>query len=182
MSRAFSVFFVGLVACNYDVGECWLRSEDSTGAGTSTDGDVLIPSTGAGDYYSVPLEPQSHTGLDEHPCVQLAECTVTWKAGSVACDKPGASGTCTTLYQGKHESLDEAKTRCERTYVTRDGIGAESCGLCRWATSASDDPVEKCKKRCDRINRDCITRCPKGDKNCMYECNVEYGKCLKDCE
>jgi hypothetical protein len=158
MSKLFWVLCFGLAACNYDVGECYVRGEGNDGAG----GSIITPAGGVGGFGYVPLEPQSRSGYDDHPCSQIAECSVTWRAGSATCNGQGAAGTCTTLYQGEHASLSEAKERCEDTYVVAGRIGAQSCGSCRWATSANGDPVEECKKRCDRINRDCIARCPKG--------------------
>lgn len=114
------------------------------------------------------------------PCAsRTAECTVTWKADSDVCKERKTSGSCTTLLQCQVETLDAAKAYCERVSGAGDKSGVESCGPCRWV---GDDPVEKCKKRCDKENEDCIARCPKGDKGCMNECNQEYGRCLKDCE
>src|SRR5689334_25074973 len=117
MNRACVVFFVGLTACNYDVGECWLRSEGPDGSGDSSGSGIFNPSTGAGDYFNVPLEPQSATGSGEDLCSsQTAECTVTWKAGSDVCNSQGAAGSCTSLYQGKHASLDEAEKECNKIH------------------------------------------------------------------
>lgn len=170
------VCILGLLACNYDVGECYVRGEQEPGVG----GGLPAP-TGSGGFGSVPLEPQSGVG-DWDPCSnQLAECTVTWKAGSTVCQQQGVGGTCTTLYQGAHSSLEEAKSECERIGGADIGSDVQSCGPCQWVMNSSESPVEKCKKLCDKINIDCIARCPKGNKECMHRCNLDYSECLKDC-
>ncbi|WP_437768276.1 hypothetical protein WMF27_14500 [Sorangium sp. So ce281] len=64
------------------MGECYVRGHGTEGAG----GGIITPTGGVGGFGYVPLEPQNHTGYDEDPCSagsQLAECTVTWKAGSI---------------------------------------------------------------------------------------------------
>lgn len=117
------------------------------------------------------------------PCgSQIAECTITWKAGSDTCKAQGIASICTTLYQCAHATLDDAKKQCEKVYGVGTDAGAQSCDPCQWAHGTQGDPVEQCKKVCDKVNQDCIAHCPKGDKGCMYNCNVEYGKCLKDCK
>lgn len=165
-----------MVACNYDTGECFLRDEGGAGVG----GSVII-SSGAGGFGDVPPEPQG-VPAPVDPCLQTAECTVNWRAGSEVCKGKGTAATCTTLYQGHHATLSEAKEQCEKINGVKTDSGAQSCDPCRWTTSTKDDPVEKCKKRCDKENEDCIANCPKGDKDCMHKCNVAYGECLKDCE
>jgi hypothetical protein len=163
------------------MGECYVRGDGKEGAG----GSIITPTGGVGGFGYVPLQPQNHTGYDEDPCSggsELAEYTVTWKAGSAQCKNRGEAGTCTTLYQGHHTSLDEAKERCEYANGVHLGSGVQSCGPCRWVNGANGDPVEKCKQRCERINKNCIDDCPRGDKNCMYECNLELRDCLRDCE
>jgi hypothetical protein len=107
---------------------------------------------------------------------------VTWKAGSAVCKSQGAAGSCTTLYQHGHASLEEAKKRCEFAYGVGTASEALSCDACKWSTGASVDPIEQCRRLCDKINIDCIARCPKKDKSCMNKCNQQNGKCLKDCE
>src|SRR3712207_4829887 len=131
MNRAFAVLFVGFTACNTDVGECWLRSDgpdgDGDGTGDSSGSGIVSPSTGAGDYFRVPLEPQSATDSGGDLCSsQTAECTVTWKAGSDVCNSQGAAGSCTSMYQGKHASLDEAEKECGKIHGVGNGSGAES--------------------------------------------------------
>lgn len=176
MKRWLALLGFGLAACNYDVGECYLRNEGGEGGG-----GIVLP-TGVGGFGDVPREPQnSGDSWDADPCSSLAECTVTWRAGSSVCNMHGESGKCTTLHQGEHTSLTEAQEWCEKAYGVGGESGAESCSECKWVTGSSDDPIERCKKNCDKINLKCIARCPKNDKSCMNKCNQEYSKCLKDC-
>jgi hypothetical protein len=112
MKRRIVLLVLGLTGCNFDMGECYVRGHGTEGAG----GGIITPTGGVGGFGYVPLQPQNHTGYDEDPCSggsQLAECTVTWKAGSIQCKNWGETGACTSLYQGDHASLDEAKERCE---------------------------------------------------------------------
>jgi hypothetical protein len=126
---------------------------------------------------------QHYAAEPSEPCSsQTAECTVTWKADSDVCKETKANGKCTSLLQCQAETLVAAKEYCEKVSGAGGKSGVESCGPCHWVTSAKGDPVEKCKKLCDKINEDCIARCPKGDKGCMNDCNQENSKCLKDCE
>lgn len=180
MNKLVVVLCFGLAACNYDVGECYVRGSGNEGAG----GSIITPTGGVGGFgWHVPLEPQDHTGFDADPCSQTVQCTVTWKAGSAVCSDQGSAGSCTTRYQGEHASLDEAEDRCEEASGVRNGSGAQSCDSCRWTTgSSSSDCKEACKEKCDRILELCHKNCPKGDRNCKNECMQEYGRCLKDCD
>jgi hypothetical protein len=171
MNKGFAILLLVLAACNYDVGECWLRDED----GDSSESGVINP-TGGGGFGDVPLEPLS-TREPSDPCSGRVECRVNWKPGADPCE---GKTNCKTLYQGTHTSLDEAQEACEKVSGVKTGSGAESCDSCHWVVK--DDPVERCKKVCDKMNLDCIARCRKGDKNCMNECNQKNGKCLRDCE
>lgn len=177
MKKTVVFLVLGLPACNFDAGECYVPGQEGEGAG----GGVII-SSGAGGFGDVPPEPQNAPD-DFDPCsTRTAECKVNWKAGSDVCKSHGTTGACTTLYQGEHATLDEAKDRCEKAYGVGNDSGAQSCGPCQWERGAKGDPVEECKKLCDKANLDCIAACPKGDKGCMNECNQKNGKCLKDCE
>jgi hypothetical protein len=188
MKRCLAILVAGLVACNVDVGECWVRGQGPDGSGG---GVIITPTgvggfgmtqTGVGGFGQVPLEPQDAPDFADPCSSQTAECVVNWKAGSTICENQGTAGACWTKYQGQYGTLVEAKDGCERTYGVGKGSEAASCSSCQWVTGANGDPIEKCKRRCDRINEECIARCPKGDKGCMYRCNVDHGECLKDCE
>ena len=66
-----------LTACNYDEGQCWLRSEDDVGG---VGGGPII-SSGAGGFGDVPPEPQDAS--DAPP-----DCTL---AAEVRCASPGST-------------------------------------------------------------------------------------------
>lgn len=154
MKKYWAVLLLGFIACNYDTGECWLRSEEGEGAGAN---GPIIPTSGAGsgyghapDYGDVPLSPQNASGTPDL-CFQPVACTVTWNAASPACQEQGTAGTCTSRYQGSHVTLDEAEEQCEKLYGTD---GGESCGSCEWVTGDADPAFGKpatryidCRKR-----------------------------------
>lgn len=183
MKRGIVLLFLGLTGCNFDLGECYVRGDGKEGAG----GSIITPTGGVGGFGYVPLQPQNHTGYDEDPCSggsQVAECTVTWKADSVQCKNRGEAGTCTTLYQGHHGSLDEAKERCEYANGVHLDSGVQSCGPCRWVNGANGDCKERCKQKCDEIHDGCHEDCTKRDPTatCREKCNTRYARCLRDCE
>jgi hypothetical protein len=169
-----AIFFIGVGACNYDVGECYVRGEEGDGVGGS-----ILP-TGVGGYGDAPPREPQNAGDSWNPCSALAECTVTWKPGSDVCNEKGTTSSCTTLYQGHHTSLDEAKEQCEKVHGLAAGAGAQSCDSCKWATSANNDPVEKCKKVCDQQYKECCKPCT--TYACYAACMLIYSKCLNDCK
>lgn len=69
---------------------------------------------------------------------QTAECTVTWKPGSDACQSQGATSACTTLFRGSFATLEEAQAECKRAYGTNNHSSAEACDSCRWVPTAAD--------------------------------------------
>jgi hypothetical protein len=171
-------FALLLNACLRDVGECYVPNDDGQGG----QGGTIVPG-GAGGYGDVPRRPLDASGPVGDPCsTQTAECTVTWKPGSDVCKQQGTASACITVYQGSHATLTEAKEQCEKSSGVGTDKGAQSCGPCQWVQGSKGDPVEQCKKLCDKINEDCIARCPKGDKGCMNDCNQKNGECLKECE
>jgi hypothetical protein len=187
MKRRIVLLVLGLTGCNFDMGECYVRGHGTEGAG----GGIITPTGGVGGFGYVPLEPQNHTGYDEDPCSggsQLAECTVTWKAGSTQCKNWGEAGACTSLYQGQHASLDEAKERCEYANGVHLGSGAQSCGPCRWVTNSSSIS-SSCRQHCVDVAEACEADCrklPESDKparrRCWEKCNNEYAECIKKCK
>lgn len=99
MNKAFAAPLLSLAACNYDVGECWVRGEGSDGAG----GGLIIPATTSGDFGDAPPEPQD--------AERSAECNSTeptrpnsdgpshddgpYEAGlKVFCSKPDHGAAC----------------------------------------------------------------------------------------
>lgn len=117
-----------------------------------------------------------------HPGTRTAECSVTWKAGSDICAKKGP-GPCTTLYQGDHVTLDEAKRQCEHTH----GAGKTeviSCGPCQWDRSGISTT---CEKACDTESTTCEEQCAKKDDkdariSCQRQCNIAYASCAQKCK
>jgi hypothetical protein len=177
--KCLAVLFLvlGIAACNYDVGECYVRGDDGVG------GSIIITPTSVGSYGSLPpLETQNAGGYADPCSSQVVECTVTWTAGSEVCKEQGAAGSCTTLYQGQHGSLTEAQDECSRIYGIGAGSGAQSCGECRWATGAANDCKEACKEQCDRAWEGCRERCPKGNQTCFQKCMDVYSGCLRECD
>lgn len=168
-----------LAACNYDTGECYVRGQDGTGAG----GAVITP-PGSGGFGDVPPKPLDANGDLADPCSQVAECTVTWKAGSDSCKDVGATGTCTSLHQGSYVTLDDAKKDCERIYGINPptNSGALSCDSCHWANSTANDCLEQCKDLCYELWVKCREACPKGDGNCLSECTNKLADCNRECD
>lgn len=170
------------MGCNYDVGECWLPGEETSGAG----GGIINP-TGAGGFGSVPLRPQGIDGESYDLCAsQTVTCTVTWKADSSVCQGRGSAGSCTTLYQGQHTSLDEAEVRCEFASGVRTGSGAQSCSSCEWGTGSAGDSCRKiCEERAEACEADC-RKIPVEDKpsrrRCWERCNNVYAECIRKCK
>lgn len=172
MKKVLTVVSLGLAACNYDAGECWVRGEGLEGAG----GGIIAP-PGAGGFGDVPPQPQSATDA-ANPCSsQTAECVVTWAADSDVCKGRGTTSSCTTLYQCPHATLTDAKAHCEMAYGVGKGSGAVSCGPCQWATTPAD---EKCKELCDKVYNKCMDNCKDGD--CRNRCFNDYVECLRDCD
>jgi hypothetical protein len=175
VKKMLCALILGLVACNYDVGECWVRKQGKEGAGAGA-----ISTPGDGDFGDVPLRPQDYTDSGD-PCTGTVECTVHWKLGSSGCTGQGNSSGCTTKHQGQYNNLDQAKSECERVNGVHLGSGAESCDACQWAINVTNDCREACKEKCDRTWELCRRNCPNGDKACLSRCTDDYGRCLRDC-
>jgi hypothetical protein len=173
VNKLLAILVFGLTACNYDVGECWVRGQGADGAG----GVIITQQTGVGGFGQVPLEPQDASDFADPCSSQTVQCTVTWKAGSAVCKESGAAASCTSVYQGEHATLDEAKERCEEIYGVGKDSGAQSCGPCQVAMGATD---ERCKKLCDKIYDKCMDKCK--DSKCRNECFQDYVECLRDCD
>lgn len=170
MNKRWAVVLVALPGCIRDAGECWVRGEDSGGVG----GGVIV-GAGAGGFGDVPPEPQNEPASAD-PCVQTAECEVTWKPQAAACQAadPGPGATCKTIYRGQHRSLQEAKAACERAMGVGTSSNVESCDPCYWVESTDR------KKACVRMFDACQDKGPPCDKQ------VDSGKtlcafCLDDC-
>lgn len=175
--RTFALLACGFVAaCNYDTGECYLRGQDGAGVG----GGAITP-TGAGGFGDVPPEPQGAPAPVD-PCLQKAECTVTWKADSDVCKGRGTTGTCTSYYQGNHSTLSEAQSECERISGVGNGSGAESCGSCHWVTNATNDCYDKCDAIADKEREKCQKMEPgAGRAKCNQAVEEQRTACYADC-
>lgn len=147
-------------ACNYDEGACWLDGQGDGAIGSG--GGPIVPGTGG--YGDVPPTPQDASGPTPPDCNIVRDSL---------CNE-----NCLTKYEAAAAECAKIEIEAQRTACQDNAYAAYK--QCRAACAS--DPVEQCKKLCDKINEDCIARCPKGDKGCMNECNQQNGKCLKDCE
>ncbi len=175
--RTFALLAVGFVAaCNYDTGECYLRGEEGGGAG----GGAIIP-TGYGGFGDVPPKPQGDPAPVD-PCLQKAECTVTWKADSAVCKDRGTTGTCTSYYQGNHLTLSEAQSECARISGVGNGSGAESCGSCQWVTSEMSKCTDKCYDEHDKGHEKCNkVKDKEAAAKCHQAVNEQLATCINKC-
>ena len=166
----------GFTACSYEAGECWVRGEGEDGAG----GGVII-GAGAGGFGDVPLEPQGAPAPAD-PCSGTVECKVNWNAGADVCKNKGTAGSCSTLYQGTHRSLDEAKKECELAYGVGKNTGVQSCGPCYWETSASSACEDKCWAEHDAGHQKCNkVKDEKARAKCHQVVNEQLASCLHEC-
>lgn len=105
MNKVSAIVLLSLTACNYDVGECWVRGEGPGGVG----GGVITLTTGSGDFGDVPPEPRgaeesteckdtepSRRGDDSPSHVDApSDSDVPYEAGlKVFCTKPDHGATC----------------------------------------------------------------------------------------
>lgn len=121
---------------------------------------------------------------DEEPvAVQRYQCTINWKAGSDECKSQGVTTSCTSNYQGDHESEADAKERCESFMGVHLGVsGVESCNPCWLLNKAQHDCLEHCKDLCYKLWEKCRDNCPRKDRNCLSECTNELAKCNRECD
>lgn len=178
------VAFVGgcIAGCQQIDGACWPANEDGNGAGAG--GGPIVP--GWGGYGDEPQpKPLGSANYPTDPCMQQAECTVTWKIGSDSCANAGDAG-CTSLHRGHYSSLDDAKKDCERVYGINPATnsGAMSCDACKWVGSASAG--EECRRQCDKEwetrNDECRKLKNKDARaKCWEDSNLKYAECLKKC-
>jgi hypothetical protein len=130
---------------------------------------------------ALPFAVASPAPADETACsLQTVECTVKWKAGSSVCKQQGKTDSCTTLYQGQHVTVTEAKEWCEKGNGVALGSGAESCDQCHLLVK--NDCLEQCKELCYKAWEKCRDNCPRGDKNCLSECTNTLAGCNRECD
>lgn len=137
MKKVFAGLYLGLglIACNRDAGECPPEPDKAAGAGAGT--STPAGAQGSGD---VPPGSRNAAAPSDPSRPQTAECTVTWKSCSDFCKQKGTSASCTTLYQGAHATLTEAKDRCELAHGVKGSSEVQSCGPCQWVTSEQSSP------------------------------------------
>lgn len=176
--RKCAILFLGsLAACNYDTGECYVRGQEGAGAG-----GTVVTQPGTGGFGDVPPKPQDAADLSADPCSAAisAECVVTWQH---TCDSQGSGSSCATTaqYRCAHATLEDAKKECERVLGVGTAFGAQSCGPCKWTTSANNDCLDLCKDQCVDIWEGCYDKCGK-DHVCREKCMNQLIECNKKCE
>lgn len=111
MNKLVVVLCFGLAACNYDVGECWVRGEGNEGAG----GSIITPTGGDGAFGYVPARPQNApvgSGASE----AMAGCTPDCKeVCKEKCDKihDRCHENCT-----KHDPTQSCRKKCNDEYAS----------------------------------------------------------------
>ena len=143
----------------------WLPPGGAPSAGDVGDPDPApdTNSSGAGDLAgeygpSYPVHPPGRQPPE--PCE--AKCEAEYEDAAVVC--------------GRMEN-DRERMACQDGAHARYKGCRESC-----QHSSDDDPLERCKKACDKENERCIKNCPRGDQSCMQKCNEVNGRCLKECD
>lgn len=170
MRRHFVFLFLSLVSCNFDMGECYLRSDGSDG----TDSVIITP-TGDGDYGDVPPDPQSVEGApppvcniaSQTPCEET--CESNHEADAVQCGKvdneaqrAACNDSAYARYKSCRENCERTSNRsCDEKYQDCMNHGPWSC-----ARPGSGSEGTKC--------RSCFKRCKSGDptspecKECLF--------------
>jgi hypothetical protein len=156
---ALAIAILLLTACNYDEGQCWLRSEDDGQGGVA--GGPIVP-TGAGGFGDVPPKPQDATDPPPPDCNIVADSPCNEKC---LADYVEEAAKC-----GKMENEAQRKTCQDGAYAVYKG--------CRQNCQQSDN--EKCKKACEKVYNNCMDKCKDG--KCRDECFNDYVECLRECD
>jgi hypothetical protein len=172
MNKLLAVLCFGLAGCNFDVGDCYLRSEGESGAG-----GIIITATGVGGYgfgttgsggFGPVLEPQ---GIEppppecniatQSPCNE--KCQADHDAASVACGKSeseaqrsACSDSAYANYRSCRESCQRAENKdCDDKYqdcvdngptsCRRKSAGKTVCQRCWERCNAGDSPSDVCR-------------------------------------
>lgn len=119
-------------ACNYDEGQCWLRSEDD-GQGAGVGGGPIGP-VGAGGFGDVPPEPQDAT--DPPPDCDPDDAT---ELGAVSCGRPAWGPDCMMLCAQSGVSCPAG----QKHTVTKKLVLLYKCCACKgqkqcWYTDEND--------------------------------------------
>lgn len=158
------------VACStVDPDECWPNTSGGLGGG----GPIPIGAgvgVGTGDFISPPKPGPLGTAEKPNPCITPAD-----PMGGTDCDNK-----CFSEY-------DAAMSACAKAASAADLAACQDSAFkafqqCR--AGCTGDPVEQCKKLCDKIHDRCHANCTKKDPTpaCHDQCNQEYASCLKDCD
>ncbi len=157
-------FLVTLVIdCNtVSPGECWPNTSGGFGGGGPIPIGAGVGAT-TGDYPAAPSPGPLANGNDANPCIISQgpcndKCEADYEVAAIKCAKIAIEAQRKACNDGAYSAYKQCQAACE------------------------NDPVERCKKRCDEENEKCIASCPKGDKGCMAKCNDVYSKCLKGCK
>jgi hypothetical protein len=78
-TKAAAVLVSGLTACNFDMGECYLRGQGTDGAG----GSIIIPSAATGDAYRNGDDVGSGTSEQMAGCAPVTRCSEYFEACQV---------------------------------------------------------------------------------------------------
>lgn len=173
MNKLVTVLCFCLVGCNFDVGDCYLRSEGEGGVGgiiiTATGvGGYGFGSTGSGGFGPVPpLEPQDMDPsppvcniVTQSPCNE--KCQADYEADSVACGKPESEAQRRACGDSAYVKYRSCRERCENNPCLK---------IC-------EERAEACEAECRKL--------PEADKparrRCWEACNNAYAECIKRCK
>ena len=152
--------------CNYTVGDCYPAGQ---GDGTVDVGGGVVGTPGPGNSGDAPVG-QAQSALSESMCnatEQIApqspcneKCEADYADAAAECGKIVSDAGRKTCQDGAYASYRQCRAAC------------------------ADDPVERCKKQCDKTHDACHADCTKNDPTagCHAKCNDQYASCLKDCE
>jgi hypothetical protein len=181
MNKLCALLSFGLAGCNFDVGDCYLRSEGESGAGgvilTATGvGGYGFGPTGAGGFGPVPpLEPQDMDPpsppvcniASQTPCEE--KCEADSESDNIQCGKmeseaqrAACQDSAYARYKGCREGCERTSNKsCDEKYQDCVNRGPWSC-----ARPGSGSDGTKC--------RTCFRRCESGDppssdcKKCLF--------------
>lgn len=161
MRRCLFVVLIGLAACNFDTGECYLRGDGTDG----TDGVIITP-TGVGGYGSVPPEPQS---MDEPPppvCNIASQtpceenCNSAYESDAIRCGRMENESQRTACNDSAHARYTSCREDCERAgHSSCDEKYQDCVNNGPWRSCARPGSGDAGETRC----RTCYRRCVSGD-------------------
>lgn len=179
MNKPFAVLCLGLAGCNFDVGDCYLRSEGESGAGgiiiTATGaGGFGFGATGVGGIGPVPLEPQDMDPpppvcniAAQTPCEE--ECEADSESDNIQCGKMEDEAQRTACRDSAYARYKSCREGCEQTSNKSCNEKFQDCsnrGPWSCAKRGSGSEGTKC--------RSCFKQCESGDppspecKRCLF--------------